>query len=292
MDPDFFLDVCARMSVEEACDTFNINRSKLYRLRKRAAELARGQAVPQLSQSRGRPTDWIWKPPAPTPADVEDPIDAHARKVAESKRVVYSHPRRCFYVFEQGAHTFTRDPTGVLVKKLAKKLTSTASPAEVADAVKGLLSLDAGQEHAAQMDIDTSYIAFKNGVYSHSSREFVPGTPEMLQSKSAPIAYDPKADLAPVQSFLAHVFPDPCERKYVVNLHAQWLLGNNNKTFTVMYGPSNTMKSTLARLNKRAFGPLVTSLPEQALTRRQPLAANAAAPHLIPCMSSRVVYTI
>lgn len=50
------------------------------------------------------------------------------------------------------------------------------------------------------------------------------------------------------------------------------------------------MKSTLARLHQLTFGSLVTSLPEQALTRRQPLAANAAAPHLIPCMSARVVY--
>ena len=225
MDPEFFLDVCARMSVEEACDTFGLHRSKLYRLRKRAADLARGQAVPQLSQSRGRRTDWIWKPPAPTPReDVEDSIDAHARKVAESKRVVYSHPRRCFYVFEQGFHTFTRDPTGVLVKKLAKKLTSNASPAGVVDAVKGILRLDAAQAHAARMDIDTSYVAFTNGVYSRSSCEFAQGTPEMLQSTSASIAYDPQADLTPVKSFLARVFPDPCEREYVVHLHARWLL--------------------------------------------------------------------
>ena len=291
MDPKFFLDVCDRMSVEEACDTFSLHRSKLFRLRKRAAELARGQAVPQLSQSRGRPTDWIWKLPAATSRieDDEDPIDAHARRVAESKRVVYSHPRRCFYVFEQGAHTFTRDPTGVLARTLVKKLSpKPSSPAEVIEALQGLLSLDTAQEHAAKMDQDTTYIAFQDGVYSHSSREFVPGTPEMLQSKSAPIAYDPEADLLPVQSFLECIFPDPCERKYVVHLHAQWLLGNNDKTFTVMYGPSNTMKSSLAKLTKLTFGPLVTSMPEQTVSRRQPLPANAAAPHLIPCMSSRI----
>lgn len=288
MDPANFLVLFNLAKPSELCDLLGVSRPTLYRMKNHAHDLVMGKLIERRGPGGQEPL-FAFKVPR-LPKIAADPVTSATHHILKTNHIMYSVHEKSYYVFQNPNHHWVRDPRGAIVKRLIRSSVQSTESKFVLEALQDHLSLESEQERVSKLDSDTSYIAFENGVYSHQDRTFKAGTPGQMQSRCANCMYDENADTTDAEELLKRIFPDTGEREYVLEQHARWLLGNMDKSFIVMYGVSNTMKSTVARLMQLTFGKLVESIPEQTLTRTRPLAANVACPHLIPAMKARIVY--
>lgn len=120
---------------------------------------------------------------------------------------------------------------------------------------------------------DRSLIAFSNGVYSLSTREFVPSfDPASVVTESLPYPYDKDAPVPEKwNAFLCEVLPDPAERKVLQEFFGMVYLDREAfsvEKFALFVGKGANGKSVIFEVIKRVLGPdNVSTLDSSQLTK-------------------------
>lgn len=123
------------------------------------------------------------------------------------------------------------------------------------------------------MDTDTFLLNVQNGTVDLHTGELLPHNPVHMNSKIAPIEYDPEARCPRLISFLESAFPDAPEMIHYMQKVIGYILTGDTKEkcFFIFWGPGgNNGKSVLINVLRFILGPYALQTPVSTLQNKRP----------------------
>lgn len=140
-----------------------------------------------------------------------------------------------------------------------KDLLTWSQTAQKPERINGMLKMAAPEMAVSwsQMDTDPMLLNVSNGTIDLRTGEIADHRPSHLNSKLAPVTYDPEAQCPRLISFLNSAFPgDPEMIHYMQKVFGYILTGDTKeKCFFIFYGPGgNNGKSVLINIIRHILG--------------------------------------
>lgn len=110
------------------------------------------------------------------------------------------------------------------------------------------------QVRREQMDAQPELLNFPNGTLSLETREFRPHDRRDLLTQVAAASYDPEASNLLFEGTLRRFFPKEPVRRYLQQVFGKALTGHPKREFYLVWGGTNTGKSTLLEVAVKALG--------------------------------------